>query len=352
MFGEDHAHFLSVASRIAAVTLENILALDELRSENKRLKARFDPANKLYRREPTDPRRSKSSSAVFRRVTPRCSFAGRAARGKELVARAIHAHSKQADRPFVAINCAAIPEALLESELFGHEKGAFTGAFGMKAGKLEAAEDGTLFLDEIGELAPLMQAKLLRVLQQREFESGSGELDPCPSERESACSHQQEPSNRQLRAVSFCPDLYFIASTLSPLSFRHCVSIEKTSPTLALYFATKYAERSNRPFKGISPEARALLMGYGWPGNVRELESAIEHAIVLGLTGEILPEDLPGAILGDQLASLAGARYHDVLTHARGNLSCARSGRRREAIRKRRGCLASIRSISTGLCAI
>lgn len=316
LFGEDHAHFLSVASRIAAVTLENILALDELRSENKRLKARCDPANKLI----GESRQIAQVEEFIRRVSQSHStvlIRGESGTGKELVARAIHANSKQADRPFVAINCAAIPETLLESELFGHEKGAFTGAFGVKAGKLEAAEDGTLFLDEIGELAPLLQAKLLRVLQQREFERLGGTRSMPFRARVLAATNKN--LEQAIKTGEFRADLYYrlnVVSIVVPPLREHREDI----PTLALYFATKYAERGNRPFKGISPEARAHLMGYGWPGNVRELESAIEHAIVLGVTGEILVEDLPSAILGDQLASLAGARYHDVLTHAKREL--------------------------------
>ena len=172
-FGEDHAYFLSAVARIAAVTLENLSKSDSLKAENQRLQAEAKADRSLI-----------GESRPMRRVS---EFIGRVARGdstvlirgesgtgKELVARAIHANSKRLDKPFVAVNCAAIPEALLESELFGHEKGAFTGAVGTKKGKFDVAGEGTLFLDEIGELAPLLQAKVLRVLQQREFERLGG----------------------------------------------------------------------------------------------------------------------------------------------------------------------------------
>jgi len=315
-FREDHIHFLDSVSRIAAVTIENILALDALRSENRRLKEELNPTRTLIgesrqMRQVEDfvSRVAQSSSTVLIR--------GESGTGKEVVSRAIHQSSPRCDRPFIAINCAAIPEALLESELFGHEKGAFTGAAGMRKGKLEAADDGTLFLDEIGELAPPMQAKLLRVLQQREFERLGGTRSIPFKARILAATNKN--LEQAIKSGEFRQDLYYrlnvVSVTVPPLR-EHRGDI----PLLALYFAVKYAEKSNRPFKGISPEARALLSGYSWPGNVRELENAIEHAIVLGLTEEILPEDLPDSILEEQSAELAGGRYHDVLNEAKKEL--------------------------------
>jgi transcriptional regulator with PAS, ATPase and Fis domain len=239
---------------------------------------------------------------------------GESGTGKEVVARAIHQSSPRAGRPFVAINCAAIPEALLESELFGHEKGAFTGAAVTKKGKLEAAEDGTVFFDEIGELAPLLQAKLLRVLQQREFERLGGTRSIAFTARVLAATNKN--LEQAIKSGEFRRDLYYrlnvVAVTVPALrEHRDDISL------LALYFAGKYAAKSKRPFKGISRDARALLMNYSWPGNVRELENAIEHAIVLGLTEEILPEDLPAAILEEESPGLTGPRYHAVLNQAK-----------------------------------
>jgi Nif-specific regulatory protein len=315
-FREDHIHFLDSVSRIAAVTLENVLALDALRSENLRLKQELNPTSKLVgesrqigRVEEFISRVAQSDSTVLIR--------GESGTGKEVVARGIHQKGPRLDRPFVAINCAAIPEALLESELFGHEKGAFTGAVGMRKGKLEAADDGTLFLDEIGELAPPMQAKLLRVLQQREFERVGGTHSVPFKARVLAATNKN--LEQAIKAGEFRQDLYYrlnVVSVVVPPLREHRDDI----PLLALYFAAKYAEKNKRPFKGISREARTLLMSYSWPGNVRELENAIEHAIVLGLTEEILPEDLPNGILEEQSAGLAGARYHDVLNAAKKEL--------------------------------
>ena len=206
---------------------------------------------------------------------------------------------------------------MLESELFGHEKGAFTGAAGVRKGKFEAAEDGTLFLDEIGEMAPLLQSKLLRVLQQREFERlGGNRLLPFNARVVAATNKNLEQA---IKAGEFRQDLYYrlnVVSVASPPLREHREDI----PLLALYFANKYAAKCKRGFKGIAPEARSLLMQYSWPGNVRELENAIEHAIVMGLTDEILPEDLPNALLEEQSSGLAAARYHDTLNQTKKQL--------------------------------
>jgi two-component system, NtrC family, response regulator HydG len=315
-FREDHIHFLDSVSRIAAVALENILALDALRSENQRLKRELNPVSSLV----GESRQIRQLEEFISRVAQSDStvlIRGESGTGKEVVARSIHQSSPRNERPFVAINCAAIPETLLESELFGHEKGAYTGAIGMRKGKLEAADDGTLFLDEIGELAPPMQAKLLRVLQQKEFERVGGTHPVTFKARVLAATNKN--LEQAIKSGEFRQDLYYrlnvVSVTVPPLrDHREDISL------LALYFAAKYAQKAKRPFKGISQEARTLLMNYSWPGNVRELENAIEHAIVLGLTEEILPEDLPEGILEEQSAELAGARYHDTLNQSKKEL--------------------------------
>jgi transcriptional regulator with GAF, ATPase, and Fis domain/pSer/pThr/pTyr-binding forkhead associated (FHA) protein len=307
-FGEDHAYFLTSVSRIAAVSLENLLKLDSLRAENQRLRADvgadtlIGDSRALLRVTEFMKRVAKGDSTVLIR--------GESGTGKELVARAIHANSLRPSNPFVAINCAAIPETLLESELFGHEKGAFTGAATTKKGKFESAGNGTLLLDEIGEMAPLLQAKLLRVLQQREFERlGGTRLLPFNARVIAATNKNLEQA---IEAGEFRSDLYYrlnvVSVALPPLRER-----PEDIPALALHFANKFAAKCKRGFKGISAEARSLLMQYNWPGNVRELENAIEHAIVLGLTDEILPEDLPEALLDEQSSEVAAALYHKTL---------------------------------------
>jgi Nif-specific regulatory protein len=315
-FGEDHAFFVSSVSRIAAVTLENLSRMDSLQAENQRLRAEVAADHALV----GDSKPMKRVSDFIGRVAKGDStvlIRGESGTGKELVARAIHAGSQRPSQPFVAINCAAIPEALLESELFGHEKGAFTGAIAAKKGKLEAAEEGTLFLDEIGEMAPVLQAKLLRVLQQREFERvGGNRLLPFRA-RVLAATHKN--LEHAIKTGDFRQDLYYrlnVVSVALPPLREHREDI----PVLALHFANKYAAKCKRGFKGIAAEARALLLQYSWPGNVRELENAIEHAVVLGLTDEILPEDLPNALLEEQSSGLPAARYHHTLNQTKKQL--------------------------------
>lgn len=309
LFAEDHRHFLDSVSRIAAVTLENMLALDALQQENRTLRKQLAPAVQMV----GESRAMAQVGSFIERVAKSDTtvlIRGESGTGKEVVARAIHSRSGRMERPFVAINCAAIPETLIESELFGNEKGAFTGAAAQRKGKFEVAEDGTVFLDEIGELAPAMQAKLLRVLQQREFERVGGSKTLALQARVLAATNKD--LEKAIKKGEFRQDLYYrlnvVAVKLPPLrTHREDVAL------LALHFARKYAEKARRPFKGISAEARRLLLNYDWPGNVRELENAIEHAIVLGLTEEILAEDLPEVILEQQAAALGGARYYDAV---------------------------------------
>jgi transcriptional regulator with GAF, ATPase, and Fis domain len=312
---EEHIHLLSPISRIAAVTLENRVAMDALRSENRQMQEHVHSSQLVG-----ESRQIAQVRDFIGRVAQADStvlIRGESGTGKEVVARAIHHGSPRAARPFVAINCAAIPEALLESELFGHERGAFTGAAAMKRGKLELAEEGTVFLDEIGEMAPLLQAKLLRVLQQREFERLGGTRCLLFAARVIAATNKN--LEQAIKTGEFRQDLYYrlnVVSVVVPPLREHRDDI----PLLTLYFANKYAAQRKRPFTGISREARALLMNYSWPGNVRELENAIEHAMVLGLTEDVLPEDLPAAVLEEQPAELEGTRYFSVLNNTRKEL--------------------------------
>ncbi|MEK6700476.1 MAG: sigma-54 dependent transcriptional regulator [Nitrospirota bacterium] len=218
---------------------------------------------------------------------------GESGTGKELVARAIHYHSKRAGRPFVAVNSAAIPSELLESELFGHEKGAFTGAVGRKIGKFEAAAGGTLFLDEIGDMSLSLQGKLLRVLQEKEFDRVGG-TDPIKTDaRVIAATHHN--LDKAVREKRFREDLFYrlnvIQINLPPLRKRK----DDIAP-LAEYFFQKYQAGPGGVRKVLTPETLKILRAYDWPGNVRELENAVQRAITLSPGDKIFPDALPPQI--------------------------------------------------------
>jgi len=243
---------------------------------------------------------------------------GESGTGKELAAHAIHRNSARAAKPFIAINGATLSETLLESELFGHEKGAFTGAIAQKRGKLEIADGGTLFLDEVGELAPLIQAKLLRVLQEHEFDRVGGMRPVKVDVRIVAATNKN--LEEAVRKGTFREDLYYrlnvLSVTMPPLRERR-----EDIQLLASYFSSAYSKKCKRRINGISPEARALLRSYDWPGNVRELQNAIERAVVLGSAEMLAPEDLPEALFetGDVMTPPVTG-YHDQLKKAKSSI--------------------------------
>jgi DNA-binding NtrC family response regulator len=215
---------------------------------------------------------------------------GESGTGKELVARAIHNHSARAQGPFVAVNCTALTESLLESELFGHQKGAFTGAVAQKRGLFEEAQDGTLFLDEIGDVGPKMQAQLLRVLQEGEIRRVGGTEAVRVDVRVVAATNRE--LEEEVKAGRFREDLYFrinvVTVRLPPLRQR-----PSDIPLLVDHFLAKYAARERRADAGIAPEAMEALERYPWPGNVRELENVIERALAMSKDGVVLSSDLP-----------------------------------------------------------
>ena len=218
---------------------------------------------------------------------------GESGTGKELVARAIHQHSPRKDGPFVVINCSAYPATLLESELFGHEKGAFTGALRQKAGRFEQAHGGTVFLDEVGDIPLPAQVKLLRVLQTRKFERVGGEQTLTVDVRVLAASHKdlvQEVKNGNFREDLFYR-LNVIPIKLPPLRER-----KNDIPLLVEHFLKLFAAARRKDIQGLSSEALRVLLNYSWPGNVRELENTIEHAVVLAKAGQVEAWDLPAAI--------------------------------------------------------
>ncbi len=216
---------------------------------------------------------------------------GESGTGKELIARAIHNHSDSRKKaPFVAVNCTALPESLLESELFGHEKGAFTGAANRRVGKFELANGGTVFLDELAEMSPAIQAKLLRVLQEREFERlGGNEMVKVDIRLISATNKNLED---EVRKGNFREDLYYRVSVF-PIRLPSLRERKEDIPILAAHFLNRYCERERKKVHGIQSNALKVLMSYHWPGNVRELENAIERAVVITSSEEITLHDIP-----------------------------------------------------------
>ena len=224
---------------------------------------------------------------------------GESGTGKEMVARAIHERSPRQRGPFVAVNCAAIPENLLESELFGHEKGAFTGAIGRRVGRFERASGGTLFLDEIGDMSLALQAKILRVLQEREVERVGGAAPIKVDVRLIAATHRD--LEKDVREGRFREDLYYrlavVAVQLPPLRERG-----EDLRTLIEHYLRRYAREYARPVDAISVEAIAILRAYSWPGNVRQLRNVIESAVLLADSDVLLPCHLPPEVLSPDTA--------------------------------------------------
>ena len=298
---------MAAIAGISAVALDNARRLQWLEQENQRLTVEVNQERSLVGE-------SKAMKAIYdllARAAPSDAtvlIEGESGTGKELAARALHRNSPRASKPFVAINCAAIPESLLESDLFGHERGAFTGAAVQKKGRLEVANGGVVFLDEIGELAPALQVKLLRVLQEREFERVGG-IHPIKVDIRLVAATNRD-LNDAVRQGEFRQDLYYrlavVKMTMPPLRER-----KEDIPMLTRHFVQKYAVRCKVRAKPVSQDAMACLVNYDWPGNVRELENAIERALVLGPSETVLPEDLPESLLEHVPApDITEAKYH------------------------------------------
>ena len=303
---EDHLQLVTAIAGISAGALENARRLQWLEQENQRLLNEVMLDRTLIGESP----KMKDVFQFLARVAPSDAtvlIGGESGTGKELAARTIHCKSPRAHKAFVAINCAAIPENLLESELFGYEKGAFTGAVSQKKGRLEMADGGVLFLDEVGELAPALQVKLLRVLQEREFERVGGTRPIHVDIRLIAAT------NRDLaeaaRKGEFRQDLYFRLNVVN-LNMPALRDHKDDIPMLVSFLVEKNCRKCGAKPKPLSREALACLQSYDWPGNVRELENVIERALVLGSSDDILAEDLPENLLERAPAAGSEAKYH------------------------------------------
>jgi transcriptional regulator with GAF, ATPase, and Fis domain len=314
---EDDLQLLTAIAGVGVMGIENARQYERLGSENQRLRAEVSLTHDMVGRSA----RMREVYQFIERVAPRDStvlICGESGTGKELAACAIHKNSTRKSKPFVALNCAALTETLLESELFGHEKGAFTSAVSQKKGFLEVAEGGTIFLDEIGELSPILQAKLLRVLQEREFVRVGGTRPIKINVRFLAATNKD--LQKAVREEKFRADLFHrlnVISIILPSLREHPEDI----PILAEHFAAQHAKKCNRLMKGISLEALACLTQYDWPGNVRELENAMERAVVVGNSERILAEDLPENVLDCAKAEAgSSANYHDAIRNCKKQL--------------------------------
>jgi DNA-binding NtrC family response regulator len=286
-----------LAPSTVLVVLEKVLERRELARDADQLRARV---RERFRIESIigESAALQSIFEVVKRAAPTKAtvlLLGESGTGKELVAQAVHQESPRRDKPFIKVNCAALSETLLESELFGHERGSFTGAVGRREGRFELADGGTLFLDEIGDIAPSVQVKLLRALQQREFERVGGTQTLKVDVRVVAAT------NRDLAAAvttgKFREDLYYrlnvVAVTLPPLRQR-----KGDIPALVSHFIRHYAQSYGKHVRGLLPGTLNALLRYDWPGNVRELENVIERAVVLATTPDLTTDDLPPVLSG------------------------------------------------------
>jgi Nif-specific regulatory protein len=307
---------------------------DKLEAENQRLrtelKERFRPANIVGNSREMQvvydqiAQVAKSQSTVL--------IVGETGTGKELVANAIHYNSDRSDRPFIRVHCAALPESIIESELFGHEKGAFTGAVVERKGRFELADGGTLFLDEISEVSQALQIKLLRVLQEREFERVGGSKTIRVNVRVLAATNRD--LMQLVKEGKFREDLYYRLHVfpiyVPPLRKRAADVV-----LLADYFLEKYSKETGRHVRRLSSAAIDMLMSYHWPGNVRELENCLERAVLVAEGDVIYPHHLPPTLqtaeattpVSGDLESLVSAYERDLITDAlkssRGNMAAA-----------------------------
>jgi Nif-specific regulatory protein len=329
-FTKEHLDLTAAVATFIALAVDSLGRIQQLQADNKRLQDESGLVHEMVGESAAMER----VYQVIQRVAPMDTtvlILGENGTGKELAARAVHRNSARKLKPFVAINCATLKETLLESELFGHERGAFTGAVAQKVGKIELASGGTLFLDEIAELELGLQAKLLRVLQELEYERLGGTKTLKADIRIIAASNRD--LKEYVKSGLFREDLFYrlnvVSLTMPPLRGRR-----DDIPLLASHFVNRFAEKCARRIEGISGEAKLLMLRYEWPGNVRELQNTIERAVVLGSSEMIQVEDLPESILeGAPEPNLPLPAYHaavqdakrrqilDAINQAQGNIS-------------------------------
>jgi DNA-binding NtrC family response regulator len=277
------------------VVVDKALAVHNLQEEVRTLRKEAQRRDRLDRIIGKSPAMQKAFQLVEQVAPSRSTvlITGESGTGKEMIARAIHSHSPRADKRFVAVNCAAISGELLESELFGHEKGAFTGATSSKTGKFELAGGGTLLLDEVSEMSPGLQAKLLRVLQEGEVDRVGG-TSPIPVDVRILASTNCVLRD-EIKKGRFREDLYYRLNVVN-ISFPPLRERKQDIPLLAGLFSRRYARENDKEIREIPKETLDILMRYNWPGNVRELENVVERAVVLCQDGILSPEFIPDEI--------------------------------------------------------
>lgn len=313
-FEDNHLQQMTAIANVAAAALKNVRYLEALKTENESLQNLMQiETNMIGESQPM-----KSLYNLVAKASPSDStilISGESGTGKELVARAIHKNSLRRNKPFVAVNCALLNENLLESDLFGHEKGSFTGAVVQRKGKIQLAEEGTLFLDEIGELSLHLQAKLLRFLQEREFERVGGTKLINADVRIIAATNRDLKA--EIKSGRFREDLFFRLKVVE-IQMPALRERKEDIPLLTQHFIKKYSERCKRRIEGITRKATAALVNYEWCGNVRELENVIERAIVLGTSGIIQLEDLPYEIIEKRVnENDSNLDFHGQVTEAK-----------------------------------
>jgi Nif-specific regulatory protein len=288
-FDQDDLSLLSILADQAAIAIQNAKTFEELQQDHENLKKEIGSKYNLV----GDSSKMQEILKIAQKVALGDStllIRGKSGTGKEMLARTIHNLSPRSRKAFVSVTCSILSETLLESELFGHEKGAFTGADSRKIGRFELANGGTLFLDEIGTLAPDTQLRLLRVLQEKEFERVGGTETIKVDVRIIAATN--EDLEKGISEGKFREDLYYRLKVIE-IFMPELKDRPEDIKILAEHFLGIFAQEMGRPVKGISPEAMNILKGYGWPGNVRELKNIIERAVVLGSSDWIVPEDFP-----------------------------------------------------------